>query len=286
MKIAMVGLGLIGGSAALDLRRAGFATRLVGVEANDAHARQALDLGLVDAVAPLEQAAAEADLVVLAVPVTAIAELLPRVLDVAGGTVTDMGSTKADIGRAVETHPQRHRYVAAHPMAGTEHSGPAAAHPGLFADKVAIVCDRERSGVEHLARVESMFRALGMRLTSMGAADHDLHVAYVSHLSHVSSFALATAVLAMEKDAGTIFDLASGGFASTVRLAKSSPAMWGPIFEQNADHVSAALAAYIAQLREFQHRLARRDFEGLESFMREANRIRPVLERIGRGPTS
>jgi prephenate dehydrogenase len=286
MKIAVVGLGLIGGSAALDLRRAGFASRVTGVEANAEHARQALDLGLVDAVAPLAQAVAEAELVVLAVPVTAIAAMLPGVLDIATGTVTDMGSTKAEIGRAVEGHPQRHRYVAAHPMAGTEHSGPAAAHAGLFAGKVAILCDRERSGVEHLARVEALFTALGMRLTSMGAADHDLHVAYVSHLSHVSSFALATAVLAMEKDAGTIFDFASGGFASTVRLAKSSPAMWGPIFEQNAEHVSAALAAYIAQLREFQHRLSRRDFEGLESLMREANRIRPVLDRIGKEPKS
>jgi prephenate dehydrogenase len=280
MRVAIVGIGLIGGSAARDLRETGFARELVGVEADPAHAREAVARGLVDGIEELDAAAARADLVLLAVPVSAIERLLPRVLDHAGpgATVIDMGSTKERICRAVDAHPRRAQFVPAHPMAGTEHSGPAAAVSGLFTGKAAVICDGRRSGPEHLARAQALFRdALGMRLVAMGSAEHDLHAAYVSHLSHISSFVLANTVLELERDVATIFDLASGGFESTVRLAKSSPGMWGPIFEHNRDHVLAALDSYIRQLDEFRRVLAARDFAGAARLMGEANQIRRVL---------
>ena len=283
MRVTVIGLGLIGGSIALDLKSRGFAHEVVGVEASFSHAEKALELGLVDSVEPLETATGISDLVILAVPVGSILNLLPEVLRYAKPmtTVTDMGSTKQRICEAVASHPKRAQYVASHPIAGTENSGPLAALPGLFDGKTAVLCERAKSGFPHLRRIEEMFGVLQMRMISMSAEEHDLHTAYISHLSHISSFVLASTVLAQEKNTRTIFDLAGGGFESTVRLAKSSPEMWAPIFEQNRSNVTSALEAYILHLQEFHRTLIECEIESTRKLMEDAVRIRPILETIG-----
>jgi len=286
MKVAIVGLGLIGGSAALDLKSSGFASRVIGVDSNSDHTSQALRLGLVEDVQSFDRAVATSDLVILAIPVNAIRAVLPDVLSKlkADATVTDMGSTKGTICTTVQDHPRRGQYVASHPMAGTEFSGPQAAIRDLFVEKAAVICERSKSAPEHVSTIERMYTALKMRLIYMEAAEHDLHAAYVSHLSHISSFVLANTVLAKEKDVNAIFDLASGGFESTVRLAKSSPLMWTPIFEQNREQVVGALQAYIEHLKEFQESLVKSDFQKTRSLMERANEIRRVLSRfVGQG---
>lgn len=280
MKTTVIGLGLIGGSMAIDLRKAGLATRLTGVDNNATHAARALELGIVDEVAELDAAVAGADLIITAIPVNAIQNVVTRVLDRLSGNavVIDTGSTKAKICKAIEKHPRRSQFVAAHPLAGTENSGPDAAFSGLFSQKTNIICERERSS-EHALKVASrVFTALGLKTIFMEPVGHDRHVAYVSHLSHVSAFLLGQTVLDIEKDEKNIFNLAGSGFASTVRLAKSSPDMWAPIFEQNAEYLSQALLEYIMHLQRFQYYLMKRDVKELHRIMTEANRIRRVLD--------
>jgi prephenate dehydrogenase len=283
MKTTVVGLGLIGGSLALDLRARGFASRIIGVDANAEHSATAMKLGLVDAVEGLEGAIGQSDLVILAVPVDFICGLLPQVLDLLPphATVTDMGSTKGLICAAVAGHRNRAQFVPSHPMAGTENSGPTAAFSGLFDGKAAVICDSHESGAAHLKLIEQMFDALKMRRIYMTSREHDLHTAYVSHLSHISSFVLANTVLALEKNVNTIFDLAGGGFESTVRLAKSSPDMWAPIFEQNRGHVVAALASYIGHLQIFHQALVDQNVTATRQLMEDANGIRRVLVSMG-----
>ncbi len=282
MKTVVIGLGLIGGSMAIDLRKAGMATKVVGVDQNSAHAEKAAALGLVDAVMPLEEALADADLVIAAIPVNALGKLLPQILDrvPSNAVVIDAGSTKSLICKSVSTHPKREQFVAAHPIAGTENSGPDAAFSGLFANKTNIICERGRSSDRSLQIAEKVFTALGLNTIFMEAEEHDKHVAYVSHLSHVSSFLLGQTVLDIEKDEKNIFALAGSGFASTVRLAKSSPEMWAPIFEQNLEYLSQALQEYIMHLQKFQHLLMKRDTTALHQVMTKANEIRRVLEGI------
>lgn len=282
MKLAVVGLGLIGGSIALDLKDLGVASEVFGVDQSEAHAREAVELKIVDEIKTLEAAARDADLIVLATPVNSLSKLLPRVLDLIGPetTVIDVGSTKAKIGEVVAGHPKRRQFVSTHPMAGTEFSGPKAAHQGLFTNKALVICDGELSDGIHLKRVIDMYHKLGMRVLSMNSTAHDLHAAYVSHLSHISSFVLANTVLDKEKNVNAIFDLASGGFESTVRLAKSSPDMWAPIFEQNHEHIVEALGAYIDHLRVFHEKLLRKDYEGTKALMTQSNEIKRVLEKI------
>ncbi len=282
MNVAIAGLGLIGGSIALDLRRRGFAQRLVGIEASDEHAAMALELGLVDEIASFDEAIRQADLVVLALPVDAIAAVLPRALGAlpAGAHAIDTGSTKASICAAAFGHPRRSSFVAAHPIAGTENSGPRAARAGLFAGRTNIVCERDRSSAEALSIAARFFDALGMRTIFMQPDEHDRHLAYVSHLSHVSSFLLGQTVLDIEKDETNIFDLAGSGFASTVRLAKSAPSTWVPIFRQNAAHLTRALDEYIAHLGAFRDALARGDEDALRATTARANEIRRVLDQI------
>ena len=279
MNITVVGLGLIGGSIALDLRSAGASQRLIGVEENLQHCEQAMARNLVDEILPLASAVQNADCVILAVPVGAISILLPTILDLVGTetTVTDMGSTKSLIVKSVSNHKNRCQFVAAHPMAGTEFSGPLAAHTGLFSNRTAVICDAKDSAPEHLARVEKIFLSLRMRLVRMTADEHDLQTAFVSHLSHISSFVLANTVLEKERDTRTIFDLAGGGFESTVRLAKSSPAMWSPIFEQNRENVLLAVDSYIQHLQEFAASLRQNNFAQAEQLMKNANQIGRVL---------
>jgi prephenate dehydrogenase len=282
MKVTVIGLGLIGGSLARSLRKNGLATSLVGVETNASHAEEALQLGLVDQVQSLEEGCAEADLVVLAIPVDAARQLVLAVLDLVlpKAVVADMGSTKEGICKTVEKHEKRGQFVAAHPIAGTENNGPRAAIDGLFAEKVAIICNREQSSEAALECVEEMFRVLQMNVISMNSKEHDEHIAYVSHLSHISSFALGNTVLEIEKDEKSIFNMAGSGFASTVRLAKSAPSMWAPIFAQNHENISAALAIYINKLTHFKKLIDEKDVKGLASLMSDANEVRRVLEGI------
>jgi prephenate dehydrogenase len=282
MKTTIIGLGLIGGSIALDLRKAGVATTLIGVDRNEQHASQALSLKLIDQILPETEALQEAELIVLAIPVNALGQYLPKVLDTisANTVVIDAGSTKSMICKSVVNHQRRQQFVAAHPIAGTENSGPSAAFEGLFRNKTNIICEREKSSPEALRTALRVFEALGMKTIFMEPEEHDKHVAYVSHLSHVSSFLLGQTVLDIEKDEKNIFALAGSGFASTVRLAKSSPEMWAPIFEQNLEYLSQALQEYIMHLQRFHYHLLKRDTTSLHQIMSKANEIRRVLEGI------
>ncbi len=282
MQVTVIGLGLIGGSLAAALRDAGQARHLIGVDANPLHAAQAVDLKLVDEVRPLEASLVGSQLIVLAVPVDALHVLLPRVLELAPAeaTVTDMGSTKASICRAVAGHPGRRRYVASHLMAGTENSGPSAFVRTLFVGRTAVLCDVHDSAPEHVARLEAVYAALKLRLVRLSAEQHDLHAAYVSHLSHVISFVLANTVLEKEHDVNAIFDLAGGGFESTVRLAKSSASMWSPIFSDNKQHVLAAVDAYLGHLVAFRAALAAESSDEQRRLIENANGIRRALESL------
>jgi prephenate dehydrogenase len=278
MKLAVVGLGLIGGSMAIDLKKAKFATEIIGVDSNAEHVEQALKIGFIDRSESLEQACKEADLVLIAIPVDKILTVLPVVLDNISphATVTDMGSTKQVITEAVENHPKRRNYVPAHPMSGTENSGPAAALNDLFRGKIAILCDQEQSGPQHVALIEKMFQVLGMKIAYMSADEQDHSAAFISHLPHAAAFALANAVLAKE-NREIIFDLAGGGFRSTVRLAKSSPEMWGPIFQQNKEYILESLEVYIKHLKEFKESIET-DEVRMNELMGNANRIRGILD--------
>lgn len=264
---------------AKDLRNSGFATEIIGVDNNPAHAAEAVKLGIADRVEPLEVAVPQADLVLIASPVDTMMQLLPAVLDLIDEhtTVTDVGSTKRMLTERVKNHPHRRNYVASHPMSGTENSGPAAALDHLFHNKIVIVCDQEQSGPQHLALVEKMFYSLGMKIAYMTADEQDHSTAFVSHLPHAAAFALANAVLDKE-DRDIIFDLASGGFNSTVRLAKSSSSMWNPIFRQNSDYVTESLNVYIKHLEQFRDAIREQDPDRLEELIQSANRIRGILE--------
>lgn len=282
MKTTIIGLGLIGGSIAIDLRKTGVATTLSGVELNSENAIRAIELGLVDEVLPIDEAVQQADLIITAIPVNAIRTVLLKVLDLIdeNAIVIDTGSTKSMICKAIHQHARRKQFVAAHPLAGTENSGPDAAFSGLFRQKTNIICEKEKSSAKALEVADQVFSMLEMRTIFMDPVDHDKHVAYVSHLSHVSAFLLGQTVMDIEHDEKNIFNLAGSGFASTVRLAKSSPDMWAPIFEQNAEYLSQALLEYIMHLQKFQYHLMKRDVKELHRIITDANRIRKVLDGI------
>lgn len=280
MTLGIIGLGLIGGSIARDVRQAAFAERLIGVDLNPIHAAQAIELGIVDEVFPLDVALPLADVWIVATPVSTIQSLLPHLLDGLrdGQIVLEVGSTKADILRDVATHPRRAQLVATHPMAGTEHAGPAAALTGLFSGKSCVLVDVAQSAPLAVQFAERLFReALGMRLTYLDAEAHDVHAAYVSHISHLSSFALALTVLEKERDEQQIFELASGGFRSTVRLAKSSAAMWVPIFEQNRDNILDVLDEHINTLAQFRSLFIKQRFQEIGDLIERANDIKRIL---------
>lgn len=282
--ICIIGLGLIGGSVAKELARAYPAATLLGVEANPAHAPLALELGLVHQILSLEEALPQADVVILAIPVNAIHSLLPQILERVQpqAVVIDLGSTKSSLCAAVAEHPNRKQYVAAHPIAGTENTGPRAAFEGLFQGKVNIVCEREKSSAQALGVAMEVFEVLGLKTTFMDPEQHDRQLAYTSHLSHVSAFMLSITVMKKGEEEEDLFAMAGSGFASAVRLAKSSPAMWAPIADQNLGYLNQALGEYIAQLQRFQQRLQARDIPGLHELMQEANGISPLLDRISK----
>jgi prephenate dehydrogenase len=280
MIIAAVGIGLIGGSLMIDLRRRGFADKIIGVDSNIQHRNIAQLCGLVDETDTLENAVDRSDLIILSTPVDANCRILPGILDRIAGTskvVTDMGSTKASMAKISENHPARGRYVALHPMAGTEFSGPLAAIGKLFDYKNVIICDRELSDNDALSLIEKMVDLLNMRKVYMNSSDHDVHVAYVSHISHITSFSLALSVLDKEKEEQNILTLAGGGFESTVRLAKSNGDTWAPIFLENSQFITEVIDNYIEKMNLFRKMISEKDKEGLKALMEEANKIRKIL---------
>ena len=278
MRISIIGLGLLGGSIGLKLRKKGH--YVIGQDYLPAHEKLALELGLVDEIMPFAQAIKKSDVCFLAIPVNYIESTLTKVLDLIDNqqVVTDTGSTKEKIGLAVKEHPMRHRYVAGHPLAGTEFSGPNAAFSSLFDGKKNLVCDIVLSDDDAVRIIHNLNLDLGMETIFMDSAKHDKHLAYVSHLSHVSSFMLGLTVLDIEQDEQRIFDLAGTGFGSTVRLAKSSPETWGPIFDRNQKHLSDALGEYISHLKKFKNYMDTGNLEELKGAMTRANEIRRVLD--------
>jgi prephenate dehydrogenase len=276
---AIIGVGLIGGSFALKCKSNGLAAKIVGVDNNPKHAADALSLGLVDEMLDLESAVASADVVILSIPVNAVSILLPKILDLVDQQVViDMGSTKSHITTVVENHPKRGRFVASHPMWGTEYSGPAAAVSNAFENKAVILCDLDKTDEDAVTIAKTIFTSLPMRIIEMNAVDHDLHAAYVSHISHITSFALANTVLEKEKEDDAIFEMASAGFESTVRLAKSNPEMWTPILMHNRENVLDVLNEHIAQLRKFKACLEKENWEYLNELMSNANQIKRIIQ--------
>ncbi|RZM06186.1 MAG: prephenate dehydrogenase [Pedobacter sp.] len=279
MNVAVIGIGLIGGSMALALREKGIATHIIGVDANDIHQKQALDLKLVDEIDSLRNAINRSDLIILSIPVDKAEQLLPEILiEIKEQVVMDVGSTKYSLSKALVSLPNTGRFVSTHPMWGTEFSGPSAAVKEAFRDKAVVICDKENSDADALELVEEIYRRLGMHIIYMNAQAHDLHAAYISHISHITSFALANTVLEKEKEDNAIFELASGGFESTVRLAKSNPAMWVPIFMQNKENVLDVLNEHISQLRKFKSCLEKENFEYLAELIENANTIKRILK--------
>ena len=274
----IIGLGLIGGSFALELKKR-LQYTVVGIDKNPQHLQEALALGIISEIIDYPQIS-DADLVLVAVPVNRIAQVVHEVLDHVGENtlVMDVGSVKESICKEVAQHPRRSQFVAAHPMAGTEYSGPQAALYELFDGKVMALCEVEKSNWKLLDRALDISKALNMRVKMMSPTDHDLHTAYVSHLSHVSSFMLGKTVLEIEKDEAQIFDLASTGFASTVRLAKSHPQMWTPIFLENKTNVLKALTEYIKNLENFKYLLETDQADAITQNIKEANYIRKILK--------
>ncbi|MBP1674281.1 MAG: tyrA [Bacteroidetes bacterium] len=280
MTIAAVGIGLIGGSLMIDLRKRGFADKIIGVDSNLQHRNIAQLCGLVDETDTLDNAVDRSDLIILSTPVDTNCEMLPAILDRIAGTskvVTDMGSTKGEIAKISEHHPGRGRYVALHPMAGTEFSGPLAAIGRLFDYKNVIICDPELSDKDALVIIEKMVDILNMRKVYMNSSDHDVHVAYVSHISHITSFSLALSVLDKEREEQNILTLAGGGFESTVRLAKSNGDTWAPIFLENSRFIIEVIDNYIEKMNLFRKMISEKDKDGLKALMEEANKIRKIL---------
>ena len=280
-KIAVIGLVLIGGSLALELKKSTWAT-VYGLDKNSDHLEKALELGIIYKKISLDRIH-EMDVVIIAVPVNIIPELSVKVLDLIGENtlVFDVGSTKAAVCDAIRQHPKRKNFVALHPIAGTEFSGPEAAIYDLFTDKVNIICEKELSSSEMIERVKTIFKGLKMKNVFMeSAVQHDIHIAYVSHLSHISSFMLGKTVLEIEQDEKNIFNMAGSGFASTVRLAKSNPETWTPIFMQNRENLLKSLEEYIKNLNQFKEILTRKSADDVLDIMKNTNRIKDVLAGI------
>ncbi len=279
MTITIVGIGLIGGSLGISLKENGFAKRIIGVDVVKEHVDKALRRRLIDEEMSLEQAVPASDIIILATPVDVLLGLLPKVLDMVDNeqVVMDVSSTKGRLHELVANHPKRANFVSTHPMAGTEFSGPEAAIPNLFDHKCSVLCEVSKSAPKAVKLVRELYESIPMSLVQLEPEAHDVHAAYVSHISHLSSFALALTVLEKERDEDRIFELASGGFSSTVRLAKSSPDMWVPIFRQNRDNLLDVLDEHINQLAAFRSLLIKKDFDTFYKKIEGANEIRRVL---------
>lgn len=279
--VFVIGVGLIGGSFALDIKKQNSECHIFGIDKNESHLDEAIGLGVIDEKSSFEELD-KADLVIIAIPVDATLDVLPKVLDKINDNtiVFDVGSTKEDICLKVKNHPKRRNFLAAHPIAGTEFSGPKAALEGLYRNKTNIICEVEETAFKLQEKALKLFSELGMRIRYMNPKAHDKHIAYVSHLSHISSFMLGKTVIEKEKNERDIFDMAGSGFESTVRLAKSSPAMWTPIFQQNKTNVIETLDEYISNLKHFKQLMENGDFEAVYNEMETTNHIKDILNGI------
>ncbi|MDQ6757207.1 MAG: prephenate dehydrogenase [Bacteroidota bacterium] len=280
MTVTIVGVGLISGSFALATKEKGFAKKIIGVSRTEASLQKALALGIIDEAMQLEDAVKQSDLIYVAIPVDVTIPITEQIMNLVNDEqiVADAGSTKYALCKALEDHPMRKRFVATHPMWGTEYSGPEAAVRDAFKDRACVICEKEKSDIDAVTIVEKIYKALGMHIVYMDAESHDIHAAYVSHISHITSFALANTVLEKEREEDAIFELAGGGFESTVRLAKSNPAMWAPIFMQNRENVLDVLNEHISQLRKFKSSLEKENLEYLTELMENANKIKRILK--------
>ena len=279
MRLTVIGIGLMGGSLALSLKKKGMVSKVIGVDQNIEHQNLALQLGIVDEIMSLEEAVAASDLIAIATPINVAESLLPTILNLVNKQVVfDLGSTKESIVNIAKAHVNKGRFVPTHPMWGTEFSGPTAAQEDAFVDKATIICNKEQVDADALALVEKTYQVLGMHMLYMDAIKHDIHVAYVSHISHITSFALANTVLEKEKESDAIFELASSGFESTVRLAKSNAEMWVPIFMQNKENVLDVLNEHISQLKKFKASLEKENPDYLLELIQNANKIKRILK--------
>ena len=281
MNIGVIGLGLIGGSLALAAKKHLSNVRLYGEDQNGEHLKEALKLAIVEDTLTSEKYAAM-DVIILAIPVDASEEKAIPLLDQMNDNalLLDVGSTKSAICSRLELHPKRNQFLATHPIAGTEFSGPAAAFESLYTGKSQILCETHKTRPDLLEWAVQWFNTMDMQLQEMDPKEHDKHIAYVSHLSHISSFMLGKTVMEKEKDERTIFNMAGSGFASTVRLAKSSPAMWTPIFKQNQENILEVLEEYIANLQEFKSLMEQNDYLAVHKKMRQTNAIKAILAGI------
>jgi prephenate dehydrogenase len=279
MIVTVVGLGLIGGSMALDLKASGFASTVLGVDSNPLNQKTAAKLGIIDHTENIKTAIQKSDLVIVSIPVNQSGKVITEILDLCNEqTIIDVGSTKNELAKLLQSHPKRSNYVATHPIAGTEFSGPIAAQKNLFNNKVTIICDKELSSEKAYDLTTSMYESLGMNFIFMSSKDHDIHSAYVSHISHISSFSLALSVMDKEKDEKNILNMAGSGFESTVRLAKSNHKMWTPIFIENKKNIIEVLNNYIQQLQYFKDAIINENEDDLSSLIKEANGIKKILD--------
>ncbi|HMI77512.1 MAG TPA: prephenate dehydrogenase [Ferruginibacter sp.] len=280
MTITVIGVGLIGGSMALGLKELGLAKKVIGVARKNDSLAKALELKIIDEALPLEEAVKQADIIYIAIPVDATIDVVLAVMNLVTDKqiVVDAGSTKFALCDAVKDHPRRKQFVASHPMWGTEFSGPEAAVKGAFAGRACVICEKEKSSKAALDTIEQLYKDLKMHIIYMNAESHDVHAAYISHISHITSFALANTVLEKEKEEDTIFEMAGGGFESTVRLAKSNSAMWAPIFMQNKENVLDVLNEHISQLRKFKASIEKENMEYLVELIENANKIKRILK--------
>jgi prephenate dehydrogenase len=278
--VTIIGVGLIGGSMALALKEKGIAKKVIGVGRNTASINKAIELGIIDEALPIEEAVKQSDFIYVSIPVDATIPVMQQVMDLITDKqiVADAGSTKFALCQALKNHPMRKQFVATHPMWGTEYSGPEAAVHGAFAGRACVICEKDKSSATAVELVENIYKAVNMHIIYMDADSHDVHAAYVSHISHITSFALANTVLEKEKEEDAIFEMAGGGFESTVRLAKSNSAMWAPIFMQNRENVLDVLNEHISQLRKFKASLEKENLEYLTELMENANRIKRILK--------
>jgi prephenate dehydrogenase len=281
MNIFIIGTGLIGGSFALDIQQEYAEAIIYGIDTNSSHIKEAIELGVIHHEAIFNDLE-KADIVFVTIPVDKALSLLPQVLDAVhdNALVIDVGSTKESICEVVKNHPKRRNFLASHPIAGTEFSGPKAALKGLFKEKTNIICEVEKTAFKLQEKALEIFLKIGMRIRYMDAVSHDKHIAYVSHLSHISSFMLGKTVIEKERNERDIFDMAGSGFESTVRLAKSSPAMWTPIFEQNKVNVIETLEEYIGNLQKFKTLMQEDQFDKVFDEMQNTNHIKNILNGI------
>ena len=278
--VTIVGVGLISGSFSLALKEKGLVKKVIGVSRTTASQQKALELGLIDEALPLEEAIAQSDLIYVAIPVDATIPVMKQIMDLVTDKqiVADAGSTKHALCEALANHPMRERFVATHPMWGTEYSGPEAAVRDAFVGRSCVICEKEKSDPVAVDKIEQVYRELGMHMTYMDADSHDMHAAYISHISHITSFALANTVLEKEREDEAIFELAGGGFESTVRLAKSNPAMWVPIFMQNRENLLDVLNEHISQLRKFKSCLEKENYVYLRELIENENKIKRIIK--------